>query len=62
MQSAGEFGILLDKRKLNNGEFEIIPFIVKFCNISKYEADVEHSLVSLIFSSLEFIESIYEWN
>jgi hypothetical protein len=35
---------------------------IQFHSISKYEADVEHSVVSLISSSLGYIESTYEWN
>ena len=33
-----------------------------FNNTSKYEADVEHSVVSLISNSFGYIESTYEWN
>jgi hypothetical protein len=36
--------------------------VSNFNNTSKYEADVEHSVVSLISSSLGYIKSTYEWN
>jgi hypothetical protein len=55
-------------RKVDDGEIEITPFVIKlklaynFTKISKYEADVEYSVVSLISISLEYIESTYEWN
>jgi hypothetical protein len=36
--------------------------VSNFNNISKYKADVEHSVVSFISSSLGYIESTYVWN
>jgi hypothetical protein len=33
-----------------------------FSKTSKYEAEVDDSVVSLISSSLGYIESTYEWN
>jgi hypothetical protein len=67
-----EYYYIGEGRKFDDGEIEIIPFVIKLIvilllvsnlnNTSKYEADVEHSVVSLISSSLGYIESTYEWN
>jgi hypothetical protein len=39
-----------------------LPLVFIFDNISKYEANVEHSVVSLISSSFGYIKSTYEWH
>jgi hypothetical protein len=39
-----------------------LPLVSTFNNTSKYEADVELSVVSLISSLLGYIKSTYEWN
>jgi hypothetical protein len=42
------------------GLSDLVSLLV--CNKSKYEADVEHSVMSWISSSLGYVESTYQWN